>query len=83
MNRPIVKGEPLSYQEIFRILGAYLDSHHMQEARVLEAAETFILQGLATRGKYSGERVTYQLTEDDILELYLDATAKRGKRIHT
>ncbi len=81
MNRPLVNNRQMTYSELLRILGAYMDSHHMVEARVMEAADTFILQGLATRGEHTGERVTYQLTEDDILDLYLDATAKRGKRL--
>lgn len=81
MNRPLVNNRQMTYSELLRILGAYMDSHHMVEARIMEAADTFILQGLATRGEHTGERVTYQLTEDDILDLYLDATARRGKRL--
>ncbi len=81
MNRPLINNRQMTYSELLRILGSYLDSHHMVEARIMEAADTFILQGLATRGEHTGERVTYQLTEDDLFDLYLDATAKRGKRL--
>jgi hypothetical protein len=81
MNRPQVNNKPMTYSEILRVLGRYLDTHNLVEPRILEAADTFILQGLALRGEHTGERLTYQLTEDDILDLYLDATAQRGKRI--
>lgn len=81
MNHPIVHGRPMTYSEMLRVLGRYVDTHNMSEVRVLEAADTFILQGLSLRGEHAGERVTYQLTEDDVLDLYLDATAQRGTRI--
>lgn len=81
MNPPLVNNKQMTYSQMLRVLGAYLDSHHMIEARIMEASDTFILQGLATRGEHTGERVTYQLTQDDIVELYLDAAALRGKRL--
>lgn len=81
MNRPLVNNRPMTYSEILRVLGRYMDTHFLNDARVIEAADSFILQGFSQRGEHAGERVTFQLTEDDILDLYLDATANRGKRV--
>lgn len=81
MKRPQVNNKPMSYSQVLRTLGTYLDNHHLQEMRILEGADAIILQGLATQGDHAGERVTYELTEDDIYDLYLDQTAQRGKRV--
>lgn len=82
MNRPMInETKQMTYSELLRILGSYMDNHHLVDARIMEGADTIILQGLVLRGEHTGERVTYQLTQDDILELYLDATARRGKRL--
>jgi hypothetical protein len=79
MNRPIVKGRPMSYSEILRVIGRYMDTHNLGEGRIIETNEGIILQGVIQIGTRAGERETYQLTADDILDLHSDATAQRGK----
>ncbi len=79
MNRPQIDGREMSYSEILRVIGRYMDRHHLGEARVLETADSFILQGIILLGERTGERETYQLTAEDIVDLRTDATAQRGK----
>jgi hypothetical protein len=79
MNRPTIDGREMSYSEILRVIGRYMDRHHLAEGRVIETADGFILQGVIQMGERTGERETYQLTAEDIIDLRNDATAQRGK----
>lgn len=81
MRRLIRDGVPVSYAEILRVVGQYLDQSNLSEIRVLETDEGLILQGLETQGPKVGERTTYEVTVDDIEALLEDAYAQRGKRI--
>lgn len=75
----MVKGVLLSYSELLRVIGRYMDRHHLGEARVIETNDGVILQGVVQAGARMGERETYQLTADDIVDLHMNATAQRGK----
>ncbi|HZQ09158.1 MAG TPA: hypothetical protein VFD70_21450 [Anaerolineae bacterium] len=79
MNRPQVNGKTLTYSEILRVIGRYMDRHNLAEARVIETADGFILQGVIQIGERAGQRETYQLSPTDIVDLRIDATAERGK----
>lgn len=79
MNRPTIDGHELSYSEILRVIGRYMDRHNLGEARIIETSDGFVLQGVIQTGGRAGERETYQLTGDDIVDLRNDATAQRGK----
>lgn len=79
MLRPQINGRAMSYSEILRVIGRYMDRHHLGEGRILETQEGFILQGVIQMGERTGERETYQLTAEDIVDLRNDATAERGK----
>jgi hypothetical protein len=81
MLRPKRGEAPISYSEILRVIGQYVERAHLSEVRILETDEGLILQGLVTRGERSGERDTYQLSPDDISALIADAQAQRGRRI--
>jgi hypothetical protein len=79
MNRPIINGVVMSYSELLRVIGRYMDRHKLGEARVIETNDGVILQGVVQMGARMGERETYQLTADDIVDLHANATAQRGK----
>ncbi len=81
MRRPKRGDQSVSYSEILRVVGQYIERANLMDVRLLETDEGLILQGLVTRGERTGERDTYQLTPDDISALIDDAHALRGKRI--
>ena len=78
MNRPMINGRLLTYSQILRVIGRYMDLHNLAEARVIETGDGFILQGVVQMGERTGERETYQLSADDIVDLSMDAAARRG-----
>ncbi len=69
----------LTYSEILRVIGAYIDHAKLSDVRVLETDEGMILQGRQVEGEEAGRTETYQLTKEDIETLLADAKAKRGK----
>lgn len=79
MNRPDTGGHTMTYSEILRVIGRYMDRHNLGEVRLIETDDGIILQGVVQIGERAGERETYQLTADDILDLHSNATAQRGK----
>lgn len=81
MERPKINDRVLSYSEILRVIGRYLDGHNIIEPRILETDDSFIVQGIIESGPRTGERETYQLTAEDIVDLRNDATAQRGKLV--
>jgi hypothetical protein len=81
MERPKINDKVLSYSEILRVIGRYLDMHNIGEARIIETADSFIVQGVIQSGTRTGERDTYQLSAEDLVDLRNDATAQRGKRV--
>ncbi len=74
-------GACVTYSEVLRVIGAYVDWNALSEARVLETQEGFILQGRLTQGERAGQVETYQLTSDDVLGLLEEAYARRGRRV--
>ncbi len=80
MQRPTRNRAPVTYSEMLRVIGAYIDEQHLSEVRILETAEAVILQGLVTQGQNSGERVTYQLMAEDVQMLLDNALAQRTER---
>ncbi len=79
MNRQKTGDAPLTYSEILRVIGAYIDRAKLTDVRVLETDEGMILQGRQTHGEGAGQPETYQLTKEDIETLLSDAKAQRGK----
>jgi hypothetical protein len=81
MKRPSLGNINMSYSQILRTIGAYVDNVGLSEVRIIETDEGLILQGLVMQGERAGQRDTYQLTTADIENLVQDAFAARGKRI--
>ncbi len=81
MNRLTQMNTHLSYSEVLRVIGAYIDHEHLTDIRVLETDEGMILQGRQTVGEGAGQPATYQLTKDDIQVLLADARAQRGRKV--
>lgn len=74
------RGEaPLTYSEVLRVIGAYIDRAGLSDVRVLETDEGMVLQGRQMQGEMAGQSETYQLTKEDIETLLADAKAQRGK----
>ncbi len=55
MQRPKHDQKPLSYSEILRALGQYVDRYNLSEIRILETEEGVVLQGLVMQGEKAGE----------------------------
>jgi hypothetical protein len=81
MQRPIHDRAPMPYSEVLRVLGQYIDRHSLSEFRILETEGGVILQGLVTRGNQQGQRMTFEVTAEDVEDLYQDAYAERGKKL--
>ncbi len=81
MVRLMHKGNQVSYSEVLRLIGSYIDWNGLSEARILETQEGFILQGRLSHGERVGQIETYQLTAEDIMGLLEEAYARRGKRV--
>ncbi len=79
MQRPVSNRVPIAYSEMLRLVGAYVDEQHLTEVRLLETADSIILQGLVTQGPNAGERVTYQLMAEDVQMLWDNAVAQRSE----
>ncbi len=80
MQRPVNNRVPITYSEMLRLIGSYVDEQHLTEVRILETAEGMILQGLLMQGQNAGERVTYQMMAEDVQMLLDNALAQRAKR---
>jgi hypothetical protein len=81
MNKPMRRGVALTYSEILRILGQYVDRSKLGEVRLVETEEYFILQGLVMEGSKAGERITFEITSEDIRDMSEDALSQRLKEI--
>ena len=81
MQKPMRGKTPLAYSEILRVVGQYIERSHLSQIRVLETEEGLILQGLCMDGPKMGERMTYEVTADDIADLLEDSFAQRGREI--
>ncbi len=77
----IVRGDlRMSYSEVLRVIGSYIDRNDLSDIRVLEIDEGLVVQGRLTGGPRAGEIDTYQLSVEDIEGLLLNAYALRGKK---
>jgi hypothetical protein len=84
----IYEGSPRQdFEEVFRSIGAFLDTRGMREILLLEVPEGFIVQGLVVAGAASGtwsesvgaltkETLTY--LDDDIAKFMEEAARRRG-----
>ncbi len=80
--RRIKRGEiNMTYSELLRVIGSYIDRSALSEVRLLETDEGIIVQGRVTEGPRTGQSDTYQLTPEDLEGLLHDARAQRGKRL--
>ncbi len=78
MDRRKLAATPLTYSEILRVIGAYIDRAKLTDIRVLETEEGMVLQGKQVREQGAIQPETYQLTKEDIETLLADAKALRG-----
>ncbi len=81
MQRPTHDQKPLSYSEILRAIGQYVDRNNLSEIRILETDEGIVMQGLVMQGDKVGERMTYEVSVEDIQDLFHDSYAQRGREI--
>ncbi len=80
--RRVKRGEiNMTYSEMLRVIGSYIDRSNMADVRILETDEGMIVQGRITQGTRAGESDTYQLTPEDIESLLRDARAQRGTKL--
>ena len=82
----IYEGSPRQgWEEVFRSIGAYVDSERIKELLLLELDAGFILQGMGmpaagarTESEMTLIKVTRELPDDEVAELMEAATSKRG-----
>ena len=85
----IYEGSPRQdFEEVFRSIGAFLDSRGMRDILVLEVAEGFVVQGLVAAGTASASawsetvgtitKETLSFFDDDIAKFMEEAAARRG-----
>ncbi len=80
MNRHQSGSALLTYSEVLRVVGSYVDRAQLSEVRLLETDEGIVLQGRRTQGERAGECETYQLTRADIDALLIDAKSLRRQK---
>ncbi len=81
MQRVTRTGITLSFSEILRVIGRYIDNNHLEEVRLIETDDAIIVQGRVTQGERMGEIDTYQLGIEDLAELRQDALLQRGVKL--
>ncbi len=81
MQRVTRTGAPMSFSEILRVIGRYIDSNRLSEVRIVETEDAIIVQGRVTQGERMGEIDTYQLSIEDLAELRQDALLQRGVKL--
>ncbi len=84
----IYEGSPRQdFEEVFRSIGAFLDSHGMRDVLMLEVPDGFIVQGLVTAGATTSawseavgsiSKETLSFLDDDIAKFMEEAAARRG-----
>ena len=85
----IYEGSPRQdFEEVFRSIGAFLDSRGMRDILVVEVPDGFVVQGLvaagastAARGRIRWAQVTKETLsffDDDIAKFMEEAAARRG-----
>ncbi len=81
MQRVTRTGATMSFSEILRVIGRYVDNNHLEEVRLVETEDAIIVQGRVTQGERQGEIDTYQLSIEDLAELRQDALLQRGVKL--
>jgi hypothetical protein len=84
----IYEGSPRQdFEEVFRSIGAFLDSRGMRDILLLEVPDGFVVQGLVTAGGSAGawsdtigtvSKETLTFLDDDIAKFMEEAVARRG-----
>jgi len=84
----IYEGSPRQdFEEVFRSIGAFLDSKHMRDVILVEVPDGFIVQGLATVGSSTGAwsdavgtqvKETFTFLDDDIAKFMEECVGRRG-----
>ncbi len=85
----IYEGSPRQdFEEVFRSIGAFLDSKGMRDILLLEVPDGFIVQGLTAAGEVGGSswsesvgtitKETLTFFDDDIARFMEEAAARRG-----
>ena len=84
----IYEGSPRQdFEEVFRSIGAFLDSHGMRDILLREVPDGFIVQGLVTAGASTSAwsdaigsitKETLSFLDDDIAKFMEEAVARRG-----
>ena len=86
----IYEGSPRQdFEEVFRSIGAFLDSRGMRDILVLEVPDGFVVQGLVAAGTASAStwsetvgtitKETLSFFDDDIAKFMEEAAARRGR----
>ncbi len=85
----IYEGSPRQdFEEVFRSIGAFLDSRGVRDILLLEVPDGFIVQGLAAAGEAGGSwsesvgsitKETLSFLDEDIARFMEEAAARRGK----
>jgi hypothetical protein len=84
----IYEGSPRQdFEEVFRSIGAFLDSRGMRDILVVEVPDGFVVQGLVASGQESSSwsetmgqltKETLSFFDDDIAKFMEEAAARRG-----
>jgi hypothetical protein len=85
----IYEGSPRQdFEEVFRSIGAFIDSHGMRDILLLEVPDGFIVQGLVSAGASAGSawsesvgtisKDTLSFLDDDIAKFMEEAAARRA-----
>lgn len=84
----IYEGSPRQdFEEVFRSIGAFLDSRGMRDILVVEVPDGFVVQGLVPSGQESSSwsetigqlaKETLSFFDDDIAKFMEEAAARRG-----
>ena len=85
----IYEGSPRQdFEEVFRSIGAFLDSQGMRDILLLEVPDGFTVQGLATAGASEGSawsetvglitKQTFHYLDEDIAKFMEEAAARRA-----
>jgi len=85
----IYEGSPRQdFEEVFRSIGAFIDSHGMRDILLLEVPDGFIVQGLTSAGASQGSawsesvgtiaKETLSFLDDDIAKFMEEAASRRS-----
>lgn len=71
--------EQSDYQDVLRVLGAFIDQNGYTDIRIIETDEGVVLQGRVSDRSALGEASfdTFLITDDDILKMRQEAFDRR------